>query len=139
MSGKVVRVEVIAYFNHHPHRRCTCDEIARLLRKEREEVEPQLENLVRLGILERHEEGRMVLYGPRNTRAAEGGGQRKEDDGVPSGRGDAPPRTTRSSGESRTEELARGTRGTRGAEAREDGKRPDYRCVMREGLEGSCG
>ena len=73
MSGKAIRVEVISYFNQHPHRRCTCDEIADILQKDRAEVEPQLESLVRLGILDRYAEGETAFYGARSNFTGEKG------------------------------------------------------------------
>ncbi len=67
MSGKLVRVEVIAFFNRYPHRLCTCEEVAEHLARTSEDVEPQLESLVRLGILDRFDEGRKVYYRARSA------------------------------------------------------------------------
>ncbi len=71
MSGKAVRVEIIAFFNHCPQRSCTCEEVAEALQRAEEEVEPQLDKLVVLGILDRFKEGDAVWY---QARAAYSGG-----------------------------------------------------------------
>ncbi len=65
MSGKVIRVEVIAFFNRFPQKMCTCEEISEILQKPQEEVESQLESLVRLGLLERLDEGGAAIFRAR--------------------------------------------------------------------------
>ncbi|MBC7230170.1 MAG: hypothetical protein H5T74_07250 [Actinobacteria bacterium] len=76
MSGKLVRVEAIAFFNRYPHRRCTCEEVAEHLARTKDDVEPQLEALVRLGILDRFDEGRKVYYRARSA-YTDGSGHRE--------------------------------------------------------------
>lgn len=81
MSGKIIRVEVISFFNRNPGRRCTCEEISGMLFKTSEEVKPELDNLVRLGILDCIEDGKRISYAAREAYTSGARHRSREDAG----------------------------------------------------------
>lgn len=62
VPGRVVRIELISYFNLFPETVATSEEMARRLKRGAEQVARQMNDLVELGILEQTTDGERVLY-----------------------------------------------------------------------------
>jgi|GEM_PF-1376320 len=62
MPNRVVKIELISYFNRYPETVATCEEMASRLDREIAQVECQMEELVELRILDRTCDGSRILY-----------------------------------------------------------------------------
>lgn len=62
VPGRVVRIELISFFNLYPETVATSEEMARRLKRGTEQVVRQMNDLVELGILEQTIDGERVLY-----------------------------------------------------------------------------